>query len=177
MLLAAGGGSRFGGDGHKLLAPFRGRALVAWALEAASVLDELIVVTGAVDLGALVPPGTRVVHNPRWADGQATSLAAAVEAASAHDAIVVGLGDQPLIPAEAWRRVAAAVTTPIAVATYGGARRNPVRLARAVWPLLPVEGDEGARSLLRERKDLVTEVACPGNPADVDTQEDLATWS
>lgn len=175
VVLAAGGGTRFGGDGHKLLAPFRGRPLVAWALEAAGVLDELLVVTGAVEVP--LPPGAREVRNERWAEGQATSLAAAVEAAAGHDAIVVGLGDQPLIPAEAWRLVSAATATPIAVATYGGARRNPVRLAAEVWPLLPTEGDEGARSLLRGRPDLVTEVACPGDPADVDTQEDLATWS
>jgi molybdenum cofactor cytidylyltransferase len=175
VLLAAGGGSRFGGDGHKLLAPFRGRPLVAWALEAAAVLDELIVVTGAVELD--LPAGARLVPNPRWAEGQATSLAAGIDAAAGHDAVVVGLGDQPLIPAEAWRLVAAATTTPIAVATYGGQRRNPVRLAAEVWPLLPRVGDEGARSLLRGRPDLVTEVACPGDPADVDTQEDLATWS
>jgi CTP:molybdopterin cytidylyltransferase MocA len=177
VVLAAGGGSRFGGDGNKLLAPFRGRPLVAWALEAASGLDELIIVTGAVDLGAVVPAGARVVRNERWAEGQATSLAVAVAAALGHDAVVVGLGDQPLVPAEAWRLVAAATATPMAVATYAGARRNPVRLAAEVWPQLPAEGDEGARSLLRRRNDLVTEVACPGDPADVDTQEDLATWS
>lgn len=175
VLLAAGGGARFGGDGHKLLAPFRGRPLVEWALAAAGVLDELIVVTGAVEL--VLPAGTREVHNPRWAEGQATSLAAGIDAAGGHDAVVVGLGDQPLIPAEAWRRVAASTVTPIAVATYGGARRNPVRLAAEVWPLVPREGDEGARSLLGGRAELVTEVACEGNPADVDTQEDLATWS
>jgi len=175
VVLAAGGGTRFGGDGHKLLAPFRGRPLVAWALEAATVLDELIVVTGAIAID--LPAGAREVRNAHWAEGQATSLAAAIAAAGGHDAVVVGLGDQPLIPAEAWRRVAAATATPIAVATYAGARRNPVRLAAEVWPLLPREGDEGARSLLRGRDDLVTEVACPGDPADVDTQEDLATWS
>lgn len=175
LLLAAGGGTRFGGDGHKLLAPFRGRPLVAWALEAASVLDELIVVTGAVDLP--LSTGVREVRNERWAEGQATSLAAGLDAAAGHDAVVVGLGDQPLIPADAWRLVAAATSSPIAVATYGGARRNPVRLAAEVWPLVPREGDEGARSLLRGRPDLVTEVACPGDPADVDTQEDLTQWS
>jgi molybdenum cofactor cytidylyltransferase len=175
VVLAAGGGSRFEGGVHKLLAPFRGRPLVAWVLEAADVLDELIVVTGAVELP--LPPHAREVRNPRWADGQATSLAAGIAAAHAHDAVVVGLGDQPLVPAEAWRRVAAAVATPIAVATYGGQRRNPVRLAAEVWPLLPSTGDAGARALLRERPDLVTEVVCPGEPADVDTQEDLATWN
>lgn len=175
VVLAAGGGTRFGGDGHKLLAPFRGRPLVAWALEAASVLDELIVVTGAVELD--LPAGARQVSNPRWAEGQATSLAAAVDAAAGHDAMVVGLGDQPLIPAEAWRLVAAATATPIAVATYAGRRRNPVRFAAEVWPLLPRHGDEGARSLLRDRPELVTAVACPGDPADMDTREDLATWS
>jgi CTP:molybdopterin cytidylyltransferase MocA len=174
VVLAAGGGTRFGGDGHKLLAPFRGRPLVAWALEAASGLDELIVVTGAVELE--LPAGARAVRNPRWAEGQATSLAAGIDAAAGHDAVVVGLGDQPLIPVEAWQLVAAS-SAPIAVATYGGQRRNPVRFAAEVWDLLPREGDEGARSVLRGRPDLVTEVACPGDPVDVDTQEDLATWS
>lgn len=175
VVLAAGGGSRFAGGGHKLLAPFRGRPLVAWALDAASALDELIVVTGAVDLP--LPVGAREVRNEHWADGQATSLAAGIAAADGHEAVVVGLGDQPLIPAEAWRRVAAASASPIAVATYGGVRRNPVRLAAEVWPLLPSTGDEGARSLMAVRPALVTEVACPGAPADVDTWEDLATWS
>lgn len=179
VVLAAGGGTRFGGEVPKLRASFRGRPLVTWALEAAGGLDALIVVTGAVDIADLLPADTHEVRNERWAEGQATSLAAAVDAAGAagHDAIVVGLGDQPLIPRTAWVAVASETGTPIAVATYDRARRNPVRLAAEVWALLPREGDEGARSLLRKRPDLVTEVACAGDPADVDTQEDLATWS
>ncbi len=187
VVLAAGAGSRFAGPDHKLLAPFRGRPVVAWALRAAvdADLDETIVISGAIDLAPVLEAPdlagrVRVVVNPRWAQGQATSLAAGIEAvdAAGHDAAVVGLGDQPLVTAEAWRAVATqGLDRPIAVATYRGRRRNPVRLDRSVWPDLPHEGDEGARGLLARRPDLVEEVPCPGESADVDTLEDLTRWS
>jgi molybdenum cofactor cytidylyltransferase len=183
VVLAAGGASRFAGPVHKLLSPFRGRPVVVWALEqaAGAQLDRTWVVTGSVDLRAagVIPPGVEVLANPRWADGQASSLQVAVAAARAegHDAIVVGLGDQPLVQARAWQAVAAADQHPIAVATYGVQRGNPVRLAREVWDLLPASGDEGARRLMREKPELVGGVACEGNPIDIDTVEDLVLWS
>ena len=182
VVLAAGSGSRFTGEGHKLLALFRGRPLVAWAVEAAAGagLDEVLVVEGAVLLSeALAGTEARSPVPARWAEGQAGSLAVAVDAAASagHDAVVVGLADQPLVPSGAWRAVAAATATLVAVATYGGRRRNPVRLASAVWPLLSRDGDEGARELMRRRPDLVGEVACQGEPVDVDTVEDLGRWS
>lgn len=180
MVLAAGSASRFEGGQHKLVTNFRGRPLVAWAIEQAldAGLDGTAVVTGAVDLHAALPPDVMVVENPRWAEGQATSLQAAVAWAGAggFDAVVIGLGDQPLVPAEAWRAVAAS-SSPIAIATFGGERRPPTRLAASVWPLLPVDGDEGARVVMRGNPDLVQEVACPGQAVDIDTAEDLARWS
>ena len=185
MLLAAGRGSRFaaGNPGaaassHKLLSDLRGQPVFVWAL--ASVLaaepEHVIVVTGAVALE--LPANVIEVHNPHWADGQATSLQRGLRAAGelGVDRVVVGLADQPFVTPECWRAVAAA-ESPIAVATYDGERGNPVALHRSIWELLPTEGDQGARNLITLRPELVREVACKGSPADIDTMEDLQQWN
>jgi CTP:molybdopterin cytidylyltransferase MocA len=176
ILLCAGGSSRFTGGQSKLLAPFRGKPLVSWALEhvTASGLEETLVVVGPVDLSGLLPDGVVVVDNPTWADGQASSLQAGIAAASdrGHDVVVIGLGDQPLVPPEAWAAVAG-TDSPIAVATFDGQRTPPTRLHRSVWSLLPTDGDLGARPLMQARPDLVQEVPCPGEALDIDTTEDL----
>jgi CTP:molybdopterin cytidylyltransferase MocA len=48
-----------------------------------SGLDPVWVVTGAVDLHGVLPSEAVVLPNPRWAQGQATSLQVAVAAARA----------------------------------------------------------------------------------------------
>lgn len=181
VVLAAGAGSRFTGDVHKLSADLDGRTVLSHAVGAAVGADigPVIVVTGAIaepDLGDLADR-TTIVHNPQWADGQSSSLQAAIAAARRLDAgaIVVGLGDQPGITSESWRNVAAS-TSAIAVAVYGDRRRNPVRLAAEVWPLLPHTGDSGARELIRMHPELVERVPCSGSPRDIDTLEDLEQW-
>lgn len=178
IILSAGAGSRFRGDTHKLTAILRGRPVSAWAIDAAlgAGLAGVVVVTGSVALD--LPAGVVEVHNPRWNEGQATSLQLGIEAARAAgaDAVVVGLADQPFVTPLAWTSVARS-SMPIAVATYDGVRGNPVRLHRSIWPLLPSVGDQGARSLITLRPELVDEVACSGSAADIDTMEDLHQWN
>ena len=183
VLLAAGSGSRFGGG--KLLAPYRGRPLIEAALAnlVEAPVDEAVVVVGndAEKLRAVCEPyGVRVVENPDWEEGQSTSVRAGLLALGPEvRAAVVLLADQPLVgPGAVWRLVAAFERgAEVAVATYGGERRNPVLFSREVWPLLLRElvGDEGARNVWRRHPDLVREVPCDGvgDPADVDTAEDL----
>jgi CTP:molybdopterin cytidylyltransferase MocA len=183
IVLAAGAGSRFGGG--KLLAKLGGQPLIAATLENLrdAPVDEVIVVVGS-DAERLREVceryGVRTLENEDWKQGQSTSVLAGLRACGENArAAVVLLGDQPLVGAGAVERLVAAFAAGagVAVATYGGKRRNPVLFSREMWPLLEAElaGDEGARSVLRRHPELVVEVPCEGvgDPADVDTREDL----
>ena len=62
-----------------------------------------------------------------------------------YDAIVVGLGDQPLVPAQTWQTIAQS-DGPLVSAVMDGHRSPPMRIDKDLWPLLPTTGDEGARA-------------------------------
>jgi molybdenum cofactor cytidylyltransferase len=182
-ILAAGRGSRLGGDDAKPLVVLRDRPLVTWALDAAvgSALHPIWLVTGyrGSDVRAAAPQGVDVVHNRHWRQGIASSLKAALEAIAPYaevTAVCVGLADQPQVGSEAYRRLAAAHAegAELAVATYDGVRGNPVLLARSLWSEAnQLEGDVGARQLMKNHD--VVEVPCEstGSAVDVDTPEDL----
>ena len=177
ILLAAGGGTRFQGATHKLLASLRDRPVYQWAIEHAVEADlEVWVITGCAELEPI--NDVEFVHNDQWATGQASSLQRAVAHARARgiDAFTVGLGDQPFVTSTTWRDVSDS-TSPIAVANYHGVRGNPVRLSAEVWDLLPKEGDLGARNLFAQRPDLVADIPSDGSSADIDTLEDLQRWN
>lgn len=154
--------------------------MVSHAIAAArdAGFNQLYVVQGAVDLSGIVPDDVTLLTASDWADGQSRTLQCGVLAAETdgHNSVVVGLGDQPMVPSGAWRAVGAS-RGPIVVASFDGEQRPPVKLDAAVWDLLPTEGDLGARELLRTRPDLVSAVACSGNPADIDTTKDLEQWN
>lgn len=185
-VLAAGRGARGGFDAQrpKPLVELRGRPLVDWALTAASEsgLRPVVLVVGyaARRVTAAATPGVNVVRARRWRGGISRSLRAALGALDGRaqvGAVCIGLADQPLVGPESYRRLAAAYHdgATLAVATYGGARRNPVLVARELWgETAGLRGDEGARALMRTHP--VTEVPCDGTGSaeDVDTLEALA---
>jgi nicotine blue oxidoreductase len=185
ILLAAGGGSRLGRP--KALVEIGGQTLAARGagLLRAGGADPIIVVTGAapVDL-----PDVTLVTNPDWRTGMGSSLVAGLTAArdlppdgpGGCHAVVIALADQPLIGAEAVRRLIAAhaAGATVAVAAYDGRARNPVLIGHEHWDevLATTTGDAGARPFLRAHPDLVTAVDCTGTgrPDDIDTPSDLA---
>jgi molybdenum cofactor cytidylyltransferase len=188
LVLAAGRGERFGSE-SKLLADLWGKPLVERpiaALARSPGVDRVVVVVGpdvvaeiVRDLAARQEAETVVAQDA--ADGQSASLRAGVHALADCEAIVVVLGDQPLISPAAVRRVLAgrdtAPTGPLAVrAVYDGVPGHPVVLERALFDRVrALSGDAGARDLLEGVP--VRDVPCDGagSALDVDTPEDLET--
>ncbi|RJL31333.1 nucleotidyltransferase family protein [Bailinhaonella thermotolerans] len=176
LLLAAGEGSRLGEP--KALVELGGTRLVDRGVRTLheAGCHPVVVVLGAADAQV---PGAVVVHNPAWRTGMGSSFRLGLATLPGHvTAVVIALVDQPLVGPEAVRRLIGSGAE-VAVATYGGKRRNPVLLAREHWAKAAelAEGDVGARPFLRANPALVTEVACDdvASPADIDTREDLAT--
>lgn len=178
LLLAAGSGSRLGRP--KALVEVGGERLVDRGVR---VLHEggchpIVVVLGAATAQVC---GALTVRNPDWRSGMGSSLRAGLAALPAESGhVVIALVDQPRVGPQAVRRLveAARAGAAVAVATYGGAPRNPVLIARAHFAEVAAlaVGDVGARPFLRAHPGLVTPVPCDdvGDPADIDTPEDLA---
>ena len=180
LLLAAGAGRRFGGP--KALVEVDGRPLVVRGVEVLRQggCEPVVVVLGAAaDRVRPLVQDADVVVADGWDEGMGASLRAGLAALTdtPAQACVVALVDQPRVTAQAVARLAAA-DGDAAVATYGGAPRNPVRLARAVWPEVAAlaVGDTGARAWLRAHPDRVVAVPCDdvADPVDVDTPADLS---
>jgi CTP:molybdopterin cytidylyltransferase MocA len=184
LLLAAGAGRRIGGP--KALIRYDGQLLVERGADLlrAGGCEPVYVVLGAAadEVLAQADLGTaQVVRNNEWASGMASSLRAGL-AAMPDDAtaVVVALADQPLVGAEAVRRLIRAHQggATLAVATYEGEPRNPTLLGRDHWAgvMASTTGDVGARAYLREHSADVVRVPCDGtgSPDDLDTPEDLS---
>ena len=180
VILAAGAGSRWKGPEHKLIHPFKGKPLISWSLEAPlqEDFDELVVVTGAVDLSSLIPNNYTVLHNQNWEDGQASSLQLAINYAKSvdHEAVVVGLADTPMVSSESWNLVSKHPGK-LVCGSYGGKRRPPFKIHKDFWKELPTSGDHGARNVLKSATLPIVEVSCEGWPDDIDTIEDLDKWN
>ncbi len=180
ILLAAGAGSRFGGD--KLLASLHGKPLVLYALDALRpAVTEIIAVVrpGNEPLMALLTQaGARVAVCDQAAEGMGHSLACGVQLAPADTNLLIALGDMPAIAPDTIARVIEALDAgaTIAVPCHLGQRGHPVGFAARLVPMLrELTRDQGARGVLRDNADAVLEIPVddPGVLADVDTAADL----
>jgi len=181
-LLAAGSARRMGAE--KLLLSLCGEPIVRRvAREIVAVgFSQILVVANAANesvvSAALSDMPVELVVNREAAAGMGGSIAAAVAAvAPTSQALVLAQGDQPFVDrgmlrtllAE-WRR-----TSPAFVASsYGGLLTTPVVFAaRLLGELRALEGDRGARGVLRRHEADGRVIAFPAwQGTDVDTPDD-----
>ncbi|GLW52414.1 nucleotidyltransferase family protein [Kitasatospora phosalacinea] len=189
LVLAAGGGSRLGGR-PKALLRYRGRTLLEHALAVAAEggCAGAVAVLGAAaaEVRAGVRDGVdtgdcRLVDNPDWRTGMASSLRAGLAALPpGASAVLVLLVDTPGVTAEAVRRLLAAHAgrTDLASCAYAGRRAHPVLIGAAHFPFLlaTASGDAGARALLASRPVTLVDCTDAAVPDDLDTPADLARW-
>ncbi|MDB5096787.1 MAG: hypothetical protein JWM80_1208 [Cyanobacteria bacterium RYN_339] len=183
LILAAGASTRLGHP--KQLVQFRGKPLLAHAIEAATAADlgPIWVVLGAhaAEIRPVVSRyGVRVVTNRDWATGLAGSIRAGLSAIApglCQDLLLM-LCDQPclepdhLISLVAARRACARA---IAASEYNGQRGVPAVFARAIWPeLLALTGQHGAREVVARDPARVVALPFAWGALDVDTAADVA---
>lgn len=184
ILLAAGVGRRFGSDKRRVRL-HGGEMVFERSLRTlAAVCDETLLVLGARDdprdFMEGLPPTVRVVNASRSAGGMGFSLADAMVHADAWDACLVGLADKPFVTADTVQTVRKLLLAhDLVVPTHGGLPGHPVGFRNCHFArLAALEGDAGARSLIRSLREQVhfVELDDPGILTDIDTPEQLERW-
>lgn len=182
IVLAAGTSSRMAGQ--KLLLPLGNKSVLEHVVDLALSLPlaPVIVVLGHQAEALVAVLGRRPVvlaRNPAYAQGQSTSVRAALAALpSGVRAAVFFLGDQPLIRrqvVETLLKTYQETGAPAVYPTYTGRRGNPVLFdRRAFTALAGCQGDEGGRTLLAGglAGAVAVPVDDPGILLDIDTAAD-----
>ncbi len=179
LIMAAGGGRRFGGP--KQLAELEGRPLLEHAIRAmvgVPAIHPIVVVLGAraEEIAAAVDfHGVKRVVCGEWEAGLGASLRCGIAALGDVDEAIVTLGDQPFITPQV---IAGMLDVPpsylAARATYDGRPSHPVLLRRALLARAgELRGDAGFRDLMQGARVRKWECGQLCDPRDIDTREDL----
>jgi len=172
----------------KQLLPIRGKPLVRHVAEAAlaAPVASVVVVLGAEAeqvRTVLKDLPLQLALNPDWSVGMSSSLRVGVKTAIAHSpglqALMIALADQPDFSQDHVTRMIARYSRGdcTAVASLADGAMVPPILFDRSWfdKLCAIQGDIGARALLKERTDLVATVSV-GSSTDLDTPEDYAQF-
>jgi molybdenum cofactor cytidylyltransferase len=179
-ILAAGLGSRLGMT--KPLVKWKHTTLLQNIIEvcAATESGDIAVVTGYRhnEVREAVPDGVLILHNEEYAEGIASSIRAAVNAASqgGYKFLMLLCCDQPFIQTDDLIGLIAArqIDRPITAAEYADTFGIPAIFAADVFDdLLALRGDKGAKKLMAPNKERTTLVRLESAAFDLDTPEQL----
>ena len=177
VILAAGTSSRMGAQ--KLLMPFRGRPLIEHAIAAVQGWRPLVVAGAEVFEFLAGRDDVELVHNDEPARGMSHSLRLASNALADEVAMIVLLGDKPLItPALIDAVVAAAGDADVAYPARDDEPGHPVWISRRARRRIAELPDGDTLRLLREQPGLAlraVDTEDEGAFFDVDTLDRLSS--
>jgi molybdenum cofactor cytidylyltransferase len=180
LRMAAGASSRLGRP--KQLVELGGVTLIRRAVSVALAAEprEVIVALGAYAAEVKAAMGdlpAKVVFNERWQEGMGSSIRAGVEAVDpSSEAVVLMLCDQLHVDVDLLRTLVEKISDEVetAASEYDGQAGVPCAFRRSVIPeLLKLEGDLGARNIIRDPQRHVVLVPFESAGVDIDTQEDV----
>lgn len=185
LLLAAGGSSRLGQP--KQLLEFEGKTLLRRAAGTlvSSKCDPVVVVLGAETDKSLAELNGLAVNtciNEKWQTGMSSSIKAGLQKLLTIEpelaAVMITLCDQPHVTAHHIDLFAAEFRrsgTAIVAAEYGGTFGVPALFSREMFDqLMQLEGDKGARDLIRNRVDGVVKITLEEAAFDIDTLDEAS---
>lgn len=182
IILAAGSSSRLGFPKQTLL--YKGKTLIEIAVEAGtkSKCNPVIAVLGAS--ADKIKPYLRndlvkVIENPDWEEGMASSIRLAIQAINGDKGItnaIFMLSDQPFVN----RSVIDSLVhkrqetgSRIVACAYNDTVGAPALFARSLFPqLLSLKGQEGAKKIIGSYPDAVTTIPFEKGRIDIDTITD-----
>jgi molybdenum cofactor cytidylyltransferase len=169
----------------KQLLPFRGKSLLAHAVDVAlgSAGEPVILVLGSGAPLLEKEIDDRKIHieeNKEWREGMASSLRCGVRVLTrmspSAEGVIIMVCDQPFVSPgllnelirHQWH-----TGKPIVASSYDGIAGAPAFFHRSLFPeLLQLTGDAGARKIIQQRRDDVATISFQEGKIDIDTEED-----
>ena len=184
IILAAGSSSRFGEP--KQLLKFEAETLLRRTVESAIKSDcfPVVAVLGAnfeKIKNEVIDLECQIVFNVDWQTGMSSSIKIGVEKMSEIapniSAVVIALCDQPFIKSEHFNQLVEKfldVKKPIIASFYIETFGVPALFAQEMFDdLSKLEGEKGAKEIIRKNPDLVEKLFLTEAEFDIDTQEDF----
>ncbi|MEM2017235.1 MAG: nucleotidyltransferase family protein [Nitrososphaerota archaeon] len=186
IILAAGKSTRF--PGNKLLAKINNESMIEKVVKTGlnSKADNILIVVGheaekiSKSLENIRDARIQVIYNPRYEEGQSSSVKTGVEyVVGKADAVMILPADVPFITPEDIDRlieVYEITNSTIVVASYRGRHGHPILFSSKLFNelMMITEEKHGLKEVIeKHREEIVEAESSPFTLIDIDTQEDL----
>ncbi len=183
IILAAGSSSRFGSI--KQLLHFNNKTLLQHVIDEAvdSGAEPVIVITGsnADEISKDIEHGNiEIIYNEKWKQGMASGIVAGIKKAITLNndiaKIIIAVCDQPFVSSSIFKQLyeqQEKTVKHIVASSYADTIGTPALFTQKYFDaLMSLQGEEGAKKILKANAEDVATIDFPQGAIDIDTQKD-----